>query len=237
MLSIVIPCYNEQENLEKLFSKLQSLIKTYSDEDIELVLVDNGSTDNSNKIMKDSDLFLNKQVKLVEIKKNIGYGNGVFEGLKKSTKQIIAWIHADLQTEPDDVVEMYKLSKEKLLSGDCIVKGKRTNRNFIDIFFTMGMSVVTYFLFKKKLSDINAQPKIFNKSFLDKLKNVPLDFSFDIFFLLVAKKINLKILEYPIVVHKRFAGEAKGGGSIKLKIKLTLRTLNFMLDLRKKRLF
>ena len=37
--------------------------------------------------MKDSDLFLNKQVKLVEIKKNIGYGNGVFEGLKKSTKQ------------------------------------------------------------------------------------------------------------------------------------------------------
>ena len=94
MLSIVIPCYNEQENLEKLFSKLQLLIKTYSDEDIELVLVDNGSTDNSNKIMKDSDLFLNKQVKLVEIK-NIGYGNGVFEGLKKSTKQIIAWIHAD----------------------------------------------------------------------------------------------------------------------------------------------
>ena len=70
MLSIVIPCYNEQENLEKLFSKLQLLIKTYSDEDIELVLVDNGSTDNSNKIMKDSDLFLNKQVKLVEIKKN-----------------------------------------------------------------------------------------------------------------------------------------------------------------------
>ena len=69
MLSIVIPCYNEQENLEKLFSKLQLLIKTYSDEDIELVLVDNGSTDNSNKIMKDSDLFLNKQVKLVEIKK------------------------------------------------------------------------------------------------------------------------------------------------------------------------
>ena len=78
MLSIVIPCYNEQENLEKLFSKLQSLIKTYSDEDIELVLVDNGSTDNSNKIIKDSDLFLNKQVKLVEIKKNIGYGNGVW---------------------------------------------------------------------------------------------------------------------------------------------------------------
>mgnify|MGYP001241381582 FL=1 len=234
MLSIVIPCYNEQDNLEKLFSKLILLIQTYSEEDIEIVIVDNGSTDNSNKLMKDSNLFLDKKFKFVEIKKNIGYGNGVYEGIKNSTKKNIAWIHADLQTEPSDVIEMYKLTKQKLLAGDCIIKGKRTKRSFIDVFFTTGMSVVTYLLFKKKLNDINAQPKIFNRNFLKKLKNVPLDFSFDIFFLLVAQKENLKIFEYPIVVHKRYAGEAKGGGSLKLKIKLTLRTFSYMIDLKKR---
>ena len=237
MLSLVIPCYNEEENLEKLFSKLKSLVNTYSKEDIEIVIVDNGSTDNSNKIIKNSNLFLDKKIKLVEIEKNIGYGNGVYEGLKYSTKKIIAWIHADLQTEPSDIIEMYKMSKEKLLNYDCIVKGNRTNRSFIDVFFTTGMSIVTYLLFKQKLNDINAQPKIFNKSFLSKLKNVPLDFSFDFFFLLVAKKEKLKIYEYPIVVHKRHAGEAKGGGSIKLKVKLTFRTLKFMIDLKKNNYF
>lgn len=234
MLSLVIPCYNEEDNLEKLFSKLKSLIKANPAEDIEIVIVDNGSTDNSNNIIKNSNLLLDKRFKLVEIKKNIGYGNGVFEGLKHSSKEFIAWIHADLQTEPSDTIEIFKQTKNKLLTGDYIVKGRRTNRSFLDIFFTKGMSIVTYLLFNKKLDDINAQPKIFNKNFLSKLKNVPLDFSFDIFFLLTAKKENIKIIEHPIVVHKRYAGEAKGGGTLKLKLKLTFRTLNYMIDLKKR---
>ena len=75
--------------------------------------------------------------------------------------------------------------------------------------------------------------KIFKKELKEKLANSPKDFSFDLYFLLIAKKENLKIYEFPIIWHKRYAGEAKGGGSFKLKIKLTLRTLNFMYKLKK----
>ena len=88
-------------------------------------------------------------------------------------------------------------------------------------------------MFNLRLNDINAQPKIFNKKFIKFLSNAPKDFSFDIFLLLKAKKNNFKIYEYPVVWHKRFAGEAKGGGSLKLKIKLTIRTISFMINLRK----
>ena len=95
------------------------------------------------------------------------------------------------------------------------------------------MSILTFCLFQIKLNDINAQPKIFKRNFVDKLKEYPKDFSFDLYFLLVAKKQKLKIYEYPVVWNKRYAGEAKGGGSIGLKIKLTLRTLKFMIRLLK----
>ena len=81
------------------------------------------------------------------------------------------------------------------------------------------------------MNDINAQPKIFKKDFFQKLENSPKDFSFDLYFLLIAKKNNYKIYEYPVVWNKRYAGEAKGGGSIGLKLKLTMRTLKFMIKL------
>ena len=99
--------------------------------------------------------------------------------------------------------------------------------------FTFGMTLFTYFLFRVKLNDINAQPKMFHRNFLQFLEDSPKDFSFDFYFLLKAKQNNYKIYESPVIWHNRYAGEAKGGDSIKLKLKLTARTLNYMLKLKK----
>ena len=95
------------------------------------------------------------------------------------------------------------------------------------------MSFFTYLLFRKNINDINAQPKIFSKSYLKFLKNPPLDFSYDIYFLLIALNNNFRILEEPVKWYDRNAGKAKGGGSLKLKFKLTFRTVKFMFNLRK----
>ncbi len=233
MLSLIIPCFNEEKNLKELFKNISLLFQDFPEIQIEILIVDNGSTDNSNGYIKNSDLYLKKKINLIEIKKNIGYGNGIYQGILASSKEYIGWCHADLQTDPQDVIKIFLKSKQKLLSENCIIKGRRTNRNLIDYFFTAGMSILTFCLFQIKLNDINAQPKIFKRNFVDKLKEYPKDFSFDLYFLLVAKKQKLKIYEYPVVWNKRYAGEAKGGGSIGLKIKLTLRTLKFMIRLLK----
>ncbi len=233
MLSLIIPCFNEEKNLKELFKNLSLLFQDFPSEQIEILIVDNGSTDNSNDYIKNSNLYLKNKIKLIEIKKNIGYGNGIYEGIVASSKENIGWCHADLQIDPHDVIKIFLESKEKLLSENCIVKGKRTNRNLIDYFFTVGMSILTFCLFQTKLNDINAQPKIFKRNLVDKLKGYPKDFSFDLYFLLVAKKQKFKIYEYPVVWNKRYAGEAKGGGSIGLKLKLTMRTLKFMIKLLK----
>lgn len=233
MISLIIPCFNEEQNLEKLLVKLNLLLNEFSDEKIEIVIVDNGSTDNSNYIIRNHKLFLDKRISLLDIKKNIGYGDGLNQGINFSKGDVICWFHADLQFDPLDAIKIYKKFKNVLSKEEIFIKGKRINRSLFDNLFTFGMSLLTFVLFKKKINDINAQPKIFKRTFLKFINNPPIDFSFDIYFLLIASKNNIKIIESPVNWYDRNAGIAKGGGSFKLKMKLTLRTIKFMFDLKK----
>ena len=234
MLSIIIPCYNEEKNLRELLSKIEILLAKFFNQKIEVILVDNGSTDKSCDILENNHLYNKDKIKLVKIKNNLGYGNGVIQGIRNSKGDYIAWLHADLQADPIDVVEIFNSKKARLEKEQCIVKGLRINRGLLDKIFTTGMSILTFFLFGEKISDVNAQPKIFTRSLIKIFDNAPNDFSLDLFFLLLAKKNNIRIYEHNVMWHKRYAGEAKGGGSFKLKLKLTMRTLKYMMELKKK---
>ena len=230
-LSIIIPCYNEEDNISSLFNNLENLKKSYNN--LEIIIVDNGSTDHSLEKIKNHHLYKNKLIRLVIVEKNIGYGNGIMSGVCQSTSNYISWCHADLQTPPEYACvafekNFYKLEREKI-----IIKGKRLNRDILDQIFTFGMSVIASLLFGKRLTDINAQPKIFSRKFLNLLNNPPLDFSLDVYLLVVALQNQYKIIEYPVSWNQRVAGEAKGGGSIKAKIRITIQTLKCILNLKK----
>ena len=232
MISLVIPCYNEEDNLEKLLSKISFVLKKFSKERIEIVIVNNGSTDNSEKIIKQHELFHQNLISLINIKKNKGYGDGINQGINFSKGDVVCWFHADLQFDPVEALNIYTEHKDKFLNQNILLKGNRMNRSLFDSFFTFGMTCLTFLLFGKKINDINAQPKIFKRSMLKFINNPPIDFSYDIYFLLVALNNNIKIQEFPVKWYDRNAGEAKGGGSFKLKLKLTLRTIKFLFNLR-----
>ena len=232
MISLIIPCFNEEKNLEKLLSKLDLLLNEYSTENIEIVIVNNGSTDNSETFIKKHSLYLKNKINLLTIDKNIGYGDGINKGINHSNGEILCWFHADLQFDPFDAIKIYKNFKSDLYNQQIMIKGRRINRSFFDSFFSFGMSLLTYLLFKEKINDINAQPKMFNRNFLKLIESPPIDFSYDIYFLLIAAKNNIKIIEFPVRWYDRNAGIAKGGGSFKLKIRLTLRTMRFMFNLK-----
>ena len=217
--------------MDVLLEKIDSLLKKYSEENIEVLIIDNGSTDGTSNLLKKNRLVTENKISVIKIEKNIGYGNGIYQGIISSSGDYISWFHADLQIDPHDVIKIFLKSKQKLLNDNCVIKGLRINRNFLDIIFTFGMTIVTLMFFRIRLNDINAQPKIFKKNFIKHLSNSPKDFSFDLYFLLKAKREKLKIYEFPVNWSERYAGEAKGGGSIKLKIKLTFRTLKFMFKL------
>ena len=228
-LSLVIPCYNEQDNLPLLFKKLLEIQSKFN----EIILVDNGSTDNTSFIIEDYITNNDSCIKILKIKKNIGYGNGIMSGIRKSSGKIVAWTHADLQTDPQDVVDAYQYFVSKNGDRNFILKGKRKKRKFFDSLFTSLMSVVSSIAFNIKLSDINAQPKMFPRDFIKCINNnTPNDFSLDLFILVKALKMNYTILEYPVMFKNRNYGISKGGGSFIGKIKLTLRTLSYINKLR-----
>jgi glycosyltransferase involved in cell wall biosynthesis len=80
MLSIIIPCYNESANLPTLAQKCVELLKSNSD--VEIILVDNGSKDDSKSILSNL-ININSDVNLktVHVETNIGYGFGILSGL------------------------------------------------------------------------------------------------------------------------------------------------------------
>ena len=230
IFSLVLPCYNEEKNIESLLNAISKLKKLH--DDLEIIVVENGSTDDSLHKIKNHPIFINNLIRLVEIKKNLGYGYGIMAGINKSTGQYVGWCHADLQNNLPEIYNAFKKNLNTLEKTKTILKGKRLNRSMIDIFFTIGMSILVSILFKCKLTDINAQPKIFPRNFLPLLNESPTDFSLDLYLLLTAKLNKYEILEYPFIVYKRIAGKAKGGGSLLTKVNLTLRTLNYIYKLK-----
>jgi len=229
-LSLIIPCYNEELNIPPLMKRLNLI----QEEWIEFILVNNGSNDNTRNIIVKEAEKLDLKIKLVDIKKNNGYGYGIMEGIKTGSGSILSWTHADLQTDPKDVINAYYHFKEIALDKNYILKGKRYGRKIFDTIFTLGMSFLSSVIMGEKLSDINAQPKLFYKEFLSELVNCPDDFSLDLYFLYMGKTKGYNIIEFPVEFSDRVYEESKGGGSLRGKWSLIRRTWIYMIALRKK---
>ena len=228
-LSIVIPCYNESDSISLLINKLEPIIN----KDIEVILVDNGSNDDTSVTLE--KLRFSENIKVLKLQENLGYGNGIIQGLKKTSGEIVSWTHADLQTDPNDVIRGYEKYKQALIKKQCIVKGRRKNQTFLEKIITWGMSIYCSLLLGKRLIDINAQPKIFHRSFLDLFTSPPLDFSFDLYMIYSFKKQKIKIETIPVYFEKRLHGESKGGGSnLHGKIKIVIKTIKYVIKLKNK---
>ena len=231
-LSIVIPCYNEADNIQLLLNNICNTYKQYT----EIILVDNGSTDNTADILENElELIKNVLIKFVKIEKNIGYGHGIMAGIKKARGEIISWTHADFQTDIKDVYNGFELFSQQTIQKKIFLKGIRNKRPIVDAILTLGMGIISSIWLRQNLNDINAQPKMFHRSFLKKIGNPPDDFSLDLYFYYNAIINEMKILELPVYFGKRLHGEAKGGGgsSIFTRIRVIFRTLRYILKLRK----
>ncbi len=229
--SIIVPCYNEEKNLRKLIYEFNNIVNNY-DEEIEVILVNNGSNDNSNIIMKE----LKEKYRFIKIENvdiNKGYGYGILKGLEAAKGDYLCLIHADLQFNPSEIKKGIQFLKDNNYPKNVFIKGLRTNRPWSDNFFTFGMSIYESLILKRTLWDINAQPTLIPKELYKTWKNPPYDFSLDLYAYYTAKIQKYRIYRYKVTQHEREEGKSSWNTGLKSKIKLIKRVLNYSKSLKR----
>lgn len=228
-LSIVVPCYNEAKNIPLILSGFEKVIDR---KDIEVLLVNNGSSDESKEVFED---LVPKYAfaRLVNVVENKGYGFGILSGLKAGKGTYLGWTHADMQADPNDVIKALEIIEKEVEQERIYVKGDRKGRPFFDQFFTSGMSLFETIYMGKKLHDINAQPNIFHRSFFASWENPPHDFALDLYALYMAKKQNLKVIRFDVLFPERIHGTSSWNTGFAAKRKFIKRTLDFSAKLKK----
>lgn len=222
-LSVVLPCYNEARNIPLI---LQRFAQVMDRSDVEVILVDNGSIDNSPQVLDDL-LPQYSFARSIRVGINQGYGYGIHCGLKAGTGRFLGWTHADMQTDPVDVLRGLALIESSAMPSRTFVKGLRRGRPWTDSSFSLGMSVFESLVFWSSLWEINAQPTLFSREFFDHCQNPPNDFAFDLYYYYMAKKIGLQIQRLDVEFVQRLHGHSHWNINWKSKIKFIRRTIDF----------
>ena len=209
--AFIIPCFNEEENIEDLIKSCKEVIKK-SDDFIEFILVNNGSNDTTAEKL---EFESNPKIHFVNIIENIGLGNGIKKGLDYAINlqkyNNFGWTHADLQIPSDSLLEALKIMESKKINSNKIyIRGKRKNRKNLDTIFTFLMACYTSLLKRGIYYDITGLPVLINKNLInDVINNSPNGFAFDVFTYIKAKKKGANIIRFSV----DFASRAKGNSS------------------------
>lgn len=124
LISVVVPCYNESEALPKFMEELKKIINEMSYVDFQVILVNDGSKDNTLEVMKGLAAE-NEIVKYISFSRNFGKEAGMYAGLAYADGDYVAIMDADLQDPPEFLIEMYNaITKE---GYDCAA-ARRTTR-------------------------------------------------------------------------------------------------------------
>jgi len=229
IISCVISCYNEEENILALLNQ----IKSYDlQKKIEFIIVNNGSTDNSwNIILQNKKNF--PEIKFINVEEDLGWGNGVSEGLKYAKCKFVGWIHGDLQYDMKilfQVIEILENSENQ--NHKILIKGRRAKRKFFEDFFTVTMSIIASIFLRKVFIDINAQPSFFSRKILLDFKNVPKDLMLDLYiYNLISKIKNKKIIRIPVVQKERERGQSSWNKNFASKFLLSYKMFKGILKL------
>lgn len=230
--SIVIPCYNEAENINKLIEKIVPLQSQY---DLEYILVENGSKDNSKDYLKKNieDKYMN--LRIVYVENNLGYGYGIQQGLKIARGQYVGWIHADLQVSPEHLVEFFDEIDKHLSTEKLFLKGLRSNRSVMDYIFTYGQTIFETILFHAIIHDVGAVPVVFSRQLLDDIviDDVANDFSIELFFYHEAINKKYKIIRKKVKLLNREKGNSSWNTGLMSKVRQSKRIIKDSLDIKK----
>lgn len=216
-------------NIPTLIKKISVFAEDY---DVECLLVENGSQDGSYQLMK-SLAKDNPKIRIIKVETNQGYGYGLYQGINEAKGTYIGWIHADMQLPIEEVATFMDFLNSHLGTEKFFLKGTRHNRSLSDYLFTFSQGLFDSVLFGTWLYDISAIPVFFERSLLLSLKNVPHDFSIEIYIYLMAKKSGFHIERFPVHMVRREKGQSSWNTGLGSKVKQSLRIIKASISIKK----
>ena len=222
-LSVVIPVYNERENIAPLHEALTVALAGRS---YDLVFVDDGSTDGSREELRRLVTQDPSHGRIIELRRNFGQTAAIAAGIDHSNGEVVVTIDADMQNDPADIPMLL----DKIEEGYDVVSGWRVNRK--DRFLTRRLpsqaanwliSVVT----RVKLHDYGCTLKAYRREVLEGFR---LYGEMHRFIPAYADWVGADIVEVPVQHHPRMHGEAKYGLGRTVKVLLDLFTVKFLMS-------
>ena len=201
--SIIVPARNEAENLRVLLPRLKKALTPF---DCEIIVVDNGSTDDSAAAITG----LRKSIpNLVMASEPIaGYGRAVLCGLRNARGEILGIIRADNQEKPEDLAMMCGLFLLRKLDILKAVRRSRTSDGFRRIVISKVYNAIFQTIFHSRAKDINATPKIFTRVFYERASLESLDWFIDAEIVIKAEYFKCAIGEAEIEYLPRLKGRS-----------------------------
>lgn len=225
--SLVIPCFNESESISELVARVQNSLPN---ELVEVIFVDNGSNDDTRARLRVA-IGPHPQMKVLELDLNLGYGAGIKAGVSAAIGEVVAWTHADLQSDP--ALAWQAISRVESVKGPLMVKGRRTQRGAVDVFFTWGMSVLIMLLFGRWLADINGQPTAIPASMKSDVMHGPADFSLDLHVFISARRQGIRVVRFAAPFGSRKHGVSSWNTGIASRLKMVRRVVAYAIELRR----
>ena len=232
--SIILPCFNESDNIIELYNELLNL--EIEGNNAEIIFVNNGSTDDTeekiDKIINTSfnTKNLNFFITKLNLKNNLGYGGGIVAGLKIAKGECIGWTHADLQTPLNDFCKLYNTIKDK---KKFLAKGSRVNNRGFDSLVTKMHEIFSKTVLGENMTEINAQPKIIHRTDLHYFDNPPTNWTtLDTYFYYIALKNNFDIFELNVIFKERIFGQSKWKNNFFVFIKHLYHNFTYLFKLR-----
>jgi glycosyltransferase involved in cell wall biosynthesis len=231
-VSLVVPVYNEEENLSLLFDAIHKVMDAL-DHAWELILVDDGSRDNSLAVLNELVAKDPQHVRVVVFRRNFGQTAAIAAGIDHATGEIVILLDADMQNDPADIPMLLA----KLDDGYDVVSGWRKDRKDTYLTRTLPSNAANWLISTVTgvhLHDYGCTLKAYRR---DVLTDFRLYGEMHRFIPVFAHAVGARIAEIPVHHHPRKYGKAKYGLERTLKVLLDLFTVKFLLDYSRKPIY
>lgn len=224
-LSLIIPVYNEQQNLPLLFEAIYNVMQSIN-QSWEVVLVDDGSRDGSFSVLKEYAEKDADHIRVISFRRNFGQTAAIAAGIDYATGDIIVLLDADLQNDPADI----PLMLAKLDEGYDLVSGWRKNRKDNALIRNFPSHIANWLISQVTgvhLHDYGCTLKAYRR---DALAGFRLYGEMHRFIPVFAHSVGARITELPVRHHARKFGKANYGLERTIKVVLDLFTVKFLLS-------